>query len=291
MNEASLGLPFDERWFSIALKSIGDAVIATDDRGRVLFMNPVAEALTGWSGEAAHSKDLTEVFPVVNEATKEPAENPVEKVLVTGHVVGLADHTVLVDRDGKEVPVDDSAAPILDDRGRVAGVILVFRDVAEKRQVELLYERLAAIVESSDDVIASKTLDGVITSWNKGAERVLGYTAEEVIGRHVSMLMPPELVEDMPKILGRIRRGEKVDHYQTKRRRKDGTIIDVSLTVSPIRDAEGRIMRASKIGRDITQEKRIEAERLETERRKDEFLAMLAHELRNPLSAISGAAQ
>ena len=191
MNEASLGLPFDERWFSIALKSIGDAVIATDDRGRVLFMNPVAEALTGWSGEAAHSKDLTEVFPVVNEATKEPAENPVEKVLVTGHVVGLADHTVLVDRDGKEVPVDDSAAPILDDRGRVAGVILVFRDVAEKRQVELLYERLAAIVESSDDVIASKTLDGVITSWNKGAERVLGYTAEEVIGRHVSMLMPP----------------------------------------------------------------------------------------------------
>ncbi|MBV8074888.1 MAG: PAS domain S-box protein [Planctomycetaceae bacterium] len=291
MNEASLGLPFDERWFSIALKSIGDAVIATDDRGRVLFMNPVAEALTGWSGEAAHSKDLTEVFPVVNEATKEPAENPVEKVLVTGHVVGLADHTVLVDRDGKEVPVDDSAAPILDDRGRVAGVILVFRDVAEKRQVELLYERLAAIVESSDDVIASKTLDGVITSWNKGAERVLGYTAEEVIGRHVSMLMPPELVEDMPKILGRIRRGEKVDHYQTKRRRKDGTIIDVSLTVSPIRDAEGRIMGASKIGRDITQEKRIEAERLEAERRKDEFLAMLAHELRNPLSAISGAAQ
>jgi PAS domain S-box-containing protein len=291
MNEASLGLPFDERWFSIALKSIGDAVIATDDRGRVLFMNPVAEALTGWSGEAAHGKDLTEVFPVVNEATKEPAENPVEKVLVTGHVVGLADYTVLVDRDGKEVPVDDSAAPILDDRGRVAGVILVFRDVAEKRQAELLYERLAAIVESSDDIIASKTLDGVITSWNKGAERVLGYTATEVIGRHISLLMPPELVEDMPRILDRVRRGEKVDHYQTKRRRKDGTVIDVSLTVSPVRDASGRVIGASKIGRDITREKLVEAERQEAERRKDEFLAMLAHELRNPLSAINGAAQ
>ena len=105
------------------------------------------------------------------------------------------------------------------------------------------------------------------------------------------MLMPPELVEDMPKILDRIRRGEKVDHYQTKRRRKDGTVIDVSLTVSPIRDASGRIIGASKIGRDITQEKLIEAERQEAERRKDEFLAMLAHELRNPLSAINSAAQ
>ena len=93
----------------------------------------------------------------------------------------------------------------------------------------------------------------MITSWNKGAERILGYTAEEVIGRHVSMLMPPELIEDMPRILDRIRRGEKVDHYETKRRRKDGTIIDVSLTVSPIRDAEGRVVGASKIGRDITQ--------------------------------------
>ena len=291
MAEATPRLPFDERWFSTALKSIGDAVIATDDRGRVLFMNPVAEALTGWSDGEAHGKDLTEVFPIVNEATREPVENPVEKVLATGHIIGLANHTVLIARDGKEMPIDDSAAPILDDQGRVAGVILVFRDVAEKRHAELLNERLAAIVESSDDIIASKTLDGVLTSWNKGAERVLGYSADEVIGRHVSMLMPPELVEDMPKILDRIRRGEKVDHYQTRRRRKDGTIIDVSLTVSPIRDASGRVIGASKIGRDITREKLIEAERLEAERRKDEFLAMLAHELRNPLSAINGAAQ
>src|SRR4028118_647980 len=104
------------------------------------------------------------------------------------------------------------------------------------------------------------------------------------------MIMPPELVEDMPKILNRIRQGEKVDHYQTRRQRKDGTIIDVSLTVSPIRDASGRVIGASKIGRDITQEKLIEAERLDAERRKDEFLAMLAHELRNPLSALNGAA-
>ncbi len=229
MDEATRRLPFDEQWFSTALKSIGDAVIATDDRGRVLFMNPVADALTGWPDGGAHGKDLTEVFPIVNEATRKPVESPVGKILATGHIIGLAKHTVLIARDNKEIPIDDSAAPILDDQGRVAGIILVFRDVTEKRQAELLNDRLAAIVESSDDIIASKTLDGVITSWNRGAERVLGYAAEEVIGRHVSMLMPPELVEDMPKILDRIRRGEKVDHYQTKRRRKDGTIIDVSL--------------------------------------------------------------
>ena len=165
------------------------------------------------------------------------------------------------------------------------------RDITEHRMAEGLRKRLAAIVESSDDIIASKTLDGVITSWNRGAEKVLGYTADEVIGRHVSMLMPPELIEDMPRILDRIRKGEKVDHYETRRRRKDGTIIDVSLTVSPIRDASGRVVEASKIGRDITHEKLIEAERKEADRRKDEFLAMLAHELRNPLSAINNAAQ
>jgi PAS domain S-box-containing protein len=291
MDDLNRSLSLDERWFSTALKSIGDAVIATDDRSRVLYMNPVAEALTGWSGAAAHGKPLAEVFQTVNEATGKPGEDPVAKVLATGQCVGRANRTVLIARDGKYLPIDESAAPVVDDQGHATGIILVFRDVTEKTQAALMTERLAAIIESSDDIIASKTLDGVLTSWNRGAERILGYTAEEVIGRHVSMLMPPELVEDMPRILDRIRRGEKVDHYQTRRRRKDGRIIDVSLTVSPIRDASGRIIGASKIGRDITQEKVIEVERLEADRRKDEFLAMLAHELRNPLSAINSAAQ
>ena len=125
------------------------------------------------------------------------------------------------------------------------------------RVVESERNLLAAIIDSSDDIIVSKTLSGIITSWNKGAERVLGYSAEEVIGKHVSMLMPPDALEDTDKILTRIRRGEKVDHYETKRRRKDGTIIDVSLTVSPVRDAAGNICGASKVGRDITDQSRM----------------------------------
>jgi PAS domain S-box-containing protein len=110
-------------------------------------------------------------------------------------------------------------------------------------------QRLAAIVESSDDVILSKGLDGIITSWNRGAERVFGYTAEEAVGQPVTMLMPPDRVNEESGILARIRRGERIDHYETVRRRKDGTLLDISLTVSPIRDSRGRIIGASKIPR------------------------------------------
>ena len=194
-------------------------------------------------------------------------------------------------KDGTIIDISLTVSPIRNAQGEIIGASKVGRDVTAELRATELNERLAAIVESSDDIIASKTLDGVITSWNRGAERILGYRADEVIGRHISMLMPPELVEDMPRILGKIRAGERVDHYQTRRVRKDGRIIDVSLTVSQIRDASGRVVGASKIGRDITREKQIEAERIEAENRKDEFLAMLAHELRNPLSAINSATQ
>jgi two-component system, NtrC family, sensor kinase len=124
---------------------------------------------------------------------------------------------------------------------------------------------LAAIVESSDDAIISKTLAGVITSWNRGAERIFGYSAEEVVGQHISLLMPPERIEDLTRILERVRRGERVDHYETKRRTKDGRILDVSLTVSPIRDADGNIIGASKVARDITEQKRAAVKRQEAE--------------------------
>jgi PAS domain S-box-containing protein len=212
----------------------------------------------------------------------------IEAVLRTGTATCDERLRLLLERNGsfEETYHTLSCTPLADDCGTVTGVLCqATEDTAELR------ERLAAIVESSDDIIVSKTLDGIITSWNKGAQRILGYSAGEVIGKHVSMLMPPEYIEDTELILGKIRRGEKVDHYETRRRRKDGVVIDVSLTVSPVRDSSGRIIGASKIGRDISKQKLIDAERRETERRKDEFLAMLAHELRNPLASINSAAQ
>ena len=116
--------------------------------------------------------------------------------------------------------------------------------------------RLAAIVESSDDAIISKTLDGIITTWNIGAERMFGYHADEVIGKPITILFPPSSSDEEPQILSRIRRGERIEHYETVRVRKDGSLLDVALTVSPVKDGNGKIIGASKIARDITERKK-----------------------------------
>ena len=153
--------------------------------------------------------------------------------------------------------------------------------------------RLAAIVESSDDAIISKTLDGIITSWNAGARRLFGYTAEEIVGQPISRLLPPGHRNDMVEILGKIRRGMRVEHFETVRLSKNGEHIPVSLSVSPIRDDTGRIIGAAKIARDITERKKLEAERLrlyeearEAARMREEFLFVAGHELRTPLTSL-----
>jgi PAS domain S-box-containing protein len=147
--------------------------------------------------------------------------------------------------------------------------------VLERRRAADAMQRLATIVESSDDAIISKNLDGIIQTWNRGAERIFGYTAEEVIGKPVTILMPPERYDEEPGILARLRRGERIDHYQTVRQRKDGTLIDISLTVSPVRDHAGRIIGASKIARDIGDQKRAEAAVRDSERRMQDLLAAI----------------
>lgn len=162
---------------------------------------------------------------------------------------------------------------------------------------------LAAIVESSDDAIVGKTLDGIVVSWNRAAERIFGYTAAEMIGQPIARLVPIDKRDDLPRILSAVRSGERVDHFETERVRKDGRRVYVSLTVSPIRDASGKVVGASKIARDVSARKLADAEREEllrvaqkarvdaenADRAKDQFLAMLAHELRNPLGALRNA--
>ncbi len=168
-------------------------------------------------------------------------------------------------------------------------ILLSFHDVTMRKEAETANARLSAIVQSSDDAILSKDLNGIITSWNQGAERIFGYTADETIGKPVTILIPADRADEELPILERVRRGDRIDHYETVRRRKDGSLVDISLTVSPIIDEHGKIIGASKIARDITQRKRAEDALRAADRAKDEFLAMLGHELRNPLGALASA--
>ena len=172
----------------------------------------------------------------------------------------------------------------------------------ERREIELSQARLAAIVDSSDDVIISKTLDGVITTWNRAAERLFGWTEAEAVGQPITLIIPPERRTEEDEVLARLRRGERVDHFETIRVAKDGQLRAMSITVSPVRDPDGRIVGASKIARDISERRRVEEERAgllareqearqEAEalnRTKDQLLATVSHELRTPLNAIFG---
>ncbi|HWR35314.1 MAG TPA: PAS domain S-box protein [Clostridia bacterium] len=281
----------DERreWFSTTLNSIGDAVIATDVHGDITFMNPVAERLTGWPIADAFGKSLTRVFAVVNQLTHEPVENPVVKVLQINGVVNLANHTVLISRDGTETPIDDSGAPIRNSQKKIIGVVLVFRDVRERNEAEQNTQRLASIVESSQDAIIGKTLEGIIVSWNAGAERMYGYTPDEVVGKHISMLSSPDHRPEFDSIFNRLRNGERIDHFETIRRRKSGEEFWASLSISPIRDVYGRIAGASTIARDITAAKRSEEVLRSTEKlaAAGRIAAVMAHEINNPLEAIT----
>jgi two-component system CheB/CheR fusion protein len=201
---------------------------------------------------------------------------------------------IIIERpDGSRCFVLAYANPFLDERGELVGAVNVLVDITDRKRAEQARAQLAAIVNSSDDAIVSKNLNGVIQSWNAAAQRLFGYTAEQAVGRHISFIIPADRADEEDQILARLRAGERIYHFDTVRVRSDGQPIHVSLTISPIRDEAGRIIGASKIARDITDRKQAEeriyglmAQLQEADHRKDEFLAMLAHELRNPLAPL-----
>jgi PAS domain S-box-containing protein len=197
---------------------------------------------------------------------------------VEHNFAGIGPRTLIIDARQLSLPGDSQPM-----------ILLSFHDVTVRKEAEAANARLSAIVQSSEDAILSKDLDGIITSWNQGAEKIFGYTSDETVGKPVTILIPAERASEESAILERIRRGDRIDHYETVRRRKDGSLVDISLTVSPIIDEHGTIIGASKVARDITQRKHAEEALRIADRAKDEFLAMLGHELRNPIGALVSA--
>ena len=184
--------------------------------------------------------------------------------------------------DGVRVPFIAYPALMYDDQsGTLIGAVNMLVDITDRKCAEEYAQRLAAIVASSEDAIVSKDLNGVITSWNIGAERLFGYAAEEVIGMPITLLIPQERLDEEPVILERIRRGEGIDHFETIRRRKDGSLVDISLTVSPIKNATGRIIGVSKIARDITEKRK-------AEERQNLLIQEMAHRVKNLFAVSSG---
>ncbi|MEK6262086.1 MAG: PAS domain S-box protein [Planctomycetota bacterium] len=273
-----------------------DCIISINHEGTIIEFNAAAERTFGHRREDVLGQELAQV--IIPTAYRERHRKGLAKYLATGEGPILNQRLELpaLRADGTEFPVELTVTRVPAIEPPLFSAYL--RDITERRQAEEALGRLAAIVESSDDAIVSKSLDGVITSWNRGAEMIFGYTAQEAVGRHISFIIPAERLSEEDEVLSRLRRGEKVDHFETERQTKDGRRINISLTVSPVKDKAGRIIGASKVARDITARKRAEeelrhlaAKLSETDRRKSEFLAMLAHELRNPLAPIRNALQ
>jgi PAS domain S-box-containing protein len=266
------------------IDSADDAIISKDLQGIIRSWNAGAERLFGYSAAEAIGHPVTMLIPP--EAQHE--EPNILERLRRGERI---DHyeTVRITKDGRRIPISLTVSPIVDHDGRIIGASKIARDLRAQHRAGLTEAYLAAIVDSAEDAIVSKDLNGIVRSWNKGAQRLFGYSAEEMIGKPITTLFPPERLGEEDMILGRLRRGERVEHYETVRVAKDGRQIPISLTMSPIKDHTGRVVGASKIARDISERKRLESAMKDADRRKDEFLAMLAHELRNPLTPIKTA--
>ena len=281
----------NERRFREMIDALPVAIYTTDLQGRLTHFNPAAVEFSGRVPQLGVDSWCVTWKLYRPDGTPLPHEEcAMALALKEGRAV-RGEETIAERPDGKRIWFMPYPTPLRDAEGRLVGAINMLLDITERKHGEQAAALLSAIVDFSEDAIISKDLNGIITSWNKGAVRLFGYSAEETIGQSITMLIPANRRDEESEILNRLRRGQRVEHFDTIRIRKDRSLVQISLTISPVKDSGGRIVGASKIARDITARKEMEAALKEADRRKDEFLATLAHELRNPLAPIRNAVQ
>jgi PAS domain S-box-containing protein len=265
------------------LEALPFAAYTTDYQGRITGFNEPAAVLWGrkphlgeeyWCG--SHKLYWSDGRPMPHD------ECPLATALKTG-MAERGVEAILERPDGSRVHFTPCPTAFKDRNGRITGGINILVDITDRINADRTNGHLGAIVESSDDAIISKNLSGIILSWNKGAERLFGYTADEAVGQHISLLIPADRLNEEPGIIERIRRGERIDHYETLRRRKDGSLVEISLTVSPVKNARGLVVGASKIARDNSERKRAEQAR-------DLLLHEIKHRVKNTLGTVQAIA-
>jgi PAS domain S-box-containing protein len=300
--------PSAEVYLAAIVASSDDAIIAHDLDGTITLWNSAAERLLGYTVAQAVGQPTLMLFP----HDRQDEEVAMLKRAWSGESVSHFE-TVLAARDGSLIDVSLTISPILNESGQAIGASKIARDIRDRKRGDLAAVQLGAIVESSDDAIISKDLNGIVKSWNLSAERMFGYTADEMIGQSITRVIPADRLGEETYVLAQVRAGLRVEHFETIRHDKWGRPIDISLTVSPIRAADGRVIGASKIARDITKHKRLLELQRETQAReevarrhaleienrrvqegsrlKGEFVANMSHELRTPLHSIIGFAE
>ena len=248
-------------YFRSVLDELPAAVYTTDAHGHITYYNDAARALWGHAPLLGTSEWCGSWKLFWPDGTALPHGDCPMAITIKEKRSVRGMEAIAERPDGTRVPFIPYPTPLFDSSGKLIGAVNMLVDISDRKRAEDIFQQLAAIVESSDDAIVSKDLNGIIFSWNKAAERLFGYTAQEAIGQSILLLIPPDRHDEEKDIIGRIRRGERVEHYETLRRHKDGSLVPLSLTVSPVKDSGGRIVGASKIARDITERRRAEEQR------------------------------
>jgi len=277
------GLETPDPLLEAIVSSSEDAIITKDLDGIITSWNPAAERIFGYAPEEIIGQSVLRLIP----ASLQYEEPVILRTLQAGEQITNFE-TRRITKQGKEVVVSLTISPLKDRQGRVFGITKMARDITHEKQLNEVRFQLAAIVESSDDAIMTKDLNGMITSWNRSAERIFGYTEREMVGTSILNLIPEDLQSEEETIIGKIQSGKRIDHYETVRLTKGGERLDVSVTISPLKDASGKIIGASKVLRTIGERKLMEKNLLQAEKiaATGRMAATIAHEINNPLESV-----